>query len=261
MRIQLGISLLALGLAAPLANAAMIVSHSADANPMLESPAWGAGGILPGSPATGMAVLGVNDSGTKAWQITDTSPTDCLYYAYSSPSLVAAATTGSWTATAKMRVASNNSSHNYSASLYIFDGTYDVVLSLVGTAANEKDNGLWYSSKDGTPVQVYGFDTATAYHNYQFIYNAEQTDRYTVYIDGNNVGFIPRSNIPVFVTTPLIGFGAISGPGQGSSDWNKVMFETGQVMAPFVPLPGAPEPASLGLLGLGVLGLLGRRRA
>lgn len=256
-------SLIALGAMAPLANASLVtyLASSNDPNPIPTSPVsqgWTQWGSVP--------AVGINDSGTKAWQVTDDTAHNYMEYVHGVSGFNFNDPTG-WTMTAQVRAVNSTvdtsvQTDNWACTFVVYDGLNGFYIDIVGTAANPADNGVYYADTNVLPhALVTGINTSAAYHTYKLKFDPAFPTRVELDIDNVFGGYIPRSSAYADPdpNNTYIGFGSFSTPITGTGAWNSVDLSIG-LSSPAVGVPGTPEPASLSLLALGGAALLSRRR-
>jgi len=159
-----------------------------------------------------------------------------------------------WTVTSRMRVVDHDkspqSTYNGAVSLFVYDGSDRFWLDFTGTDPTPSENGIWSLLSAGW-TQLYQMDTASAYHDYQLVYDPAQSDRVGLYVDGDWVNDILRSAASN-TSNRSMAFGSASSADMGRSNWSYVAFEGGQHVV--------PEPSTLVLLACGCGMLLLRRR-
>lgn len=235
------------------ASADTIVDHIGTNDPTGESPAWD--GFVSGDASA----QAIDDNGIPAWQTADysTAHGSLANYQYF-PSPGDFADPSGWTFTARVRVVSHPDHEILGAMFLVSDGSDVWAVDLIGGDPESGHDGLWYVNKDLSAApphttQMLSMDTTSAYHWYQLIYNPAENDRVGVYVDGEKVGKILRSEASPVSSTPgfeyRVKFGAPNSAGMGVSNWNYVAFVTGQHVV--------PEPSTYAaLISMALAGLL-----
>ncbi len=241
---------LLLALGAP-AQAGSVVTHSGSADP--EAEGWtGIGNV----DVEGWAE-GVDDGGTAAWRIADTS-TGNDQYAYYSYALSGEDLSGAWTATARARVEHTEldttfKGVNFACSFAVADGSDLWRVDLLGSGSGppDSDYGVWHWDSSTTPgqlVQLVSMNAGAGYHYFQLIYPGEGTS-VDLYVDGIHAGEISADQAESS-TQMSVAFGSANFWDEGTSYWNEVSFETGQH-----PVEPIPEPFSVATVAMAVCGL------
>jgi hypothetical protein len=180
-----------------------------------------------------------NNTGDSALQVTDANSE--AYGPGVDKGLSPTDYSAGWTLTARVRVDSGN---NAVATVFALSTATNFwnVLFLPGSNQVQTISDVDGYANLGSPVST----MTTAFHTYQLVGNGDNAPE--LWIDGTATGGFARTYAG-FGGTPSVQWGTLmfSGGSEGVANWQLVQFET-------------PEPASLGLLGLGGLALLRRRR-
>jgi len=252
MRTHLGTVVAASALAVGAAAQASIVQYDAGVSPGLAtSPTtqgWTELGVNSANGSTASAVNNDLATGNNAWNITDGSTSDRpRYEAALGAAEIADMAANGWVLTVVARGIGTSGNISWGVTDdSAFGGTG--VARRWGTGFNIDGSGnlfiQWYG---GSQVQAtLDGSGAVAYHEVKLVGAAGSTNA-SLYVDGILVG--TNSGQASSGTPNKIEFGGVSSGGTGS-----------QVNWHYIDLSVAPEPASLGLLGLGGLMMARRRR-
>lgn len=210
-----------------------------------DSPTASGWNLWAGSGANeGTSYASTSPSGLDAWRIEGEHPgVHWFQYPLSTNQL-----SGGWTASARVGGVSNPRSPTTPS---LSCGLCVEVPDDIVWAIDICDDGVYGLGSDGTFSDLIVDIDTSGDHLYQIVYNpAESTSSASLVIDGSLITSMltPKTDN----TTghgPAVLFGDLSISGAGSADWSFVEVNT-----------TVPEPATLGLLALGGLAMLHRRK-
>lgn len=235
----------ALAISGVQATAAPIVQHTGANDPTTEGFTYGTNG----ASVVTSGVTNDNGTGLDAWIVDDNGANFGLYYKGFSAAERTSLLASNFTGTMRLRVPDISTSP---AGAVLFDvnlgPTNRRFLIYFGTNANGE---LTIAYNDGSALQTIAGASNQAYHTVRLDYDFANADA-DVFVDNtlakaNYTGFTSGGSNQNGNANGQVQFGSGSGAGQGQGNYNLVSV-------------AIPEPASLALLGLGGLLMLGRRR-
>ena len=150
----------------------------------------------------------------------------------------------------KINSISNAAGYDWAGGLAIGTGVHDY-----GIVIGEHYISANVTQTNSTPAD-YSIVLNDAPHILRFTTNDADDGQLNLYVDGNTTPAKTwTGNNPAVTTNNRLAFGDLGNSSNGTVVWDYIQWTNDGAFAPAVP-----EPASLSLLGLGSLALIGRRR-
>jgi len=231
-----------------LPHATPLITHNGSLNPVSEGWTRHVSPLpIPEGPLTPDPI-----GGLPAWNINDNSGDriggSALWYASTlTPAQITAAQTDGWTLTTRLRVASIPDDPDFGVNVIFVDGvrSYDMYF---GTQADgDQVIMLGETNSPFTGPQYVAEGQGNAYHLYQLVFDPGVGSA-SLFVDNNPVPVLTNYTGKSPIDPPgSIFWGATSSFTTGNGNYNLVEFD----------IQAVPEPGTLTLVGLGVLGLFG----